>query len=85
MWFLIGPIIVSLLVASTVWLRNRWVIETFGFYGVWGRMAGLYLYRKFGLWHIGTLKEKPSQTTQIDRKHKSIIVGVLDLKQEYTN
>ena len=53
MSFVIGSVITVLLMAGAVWLRNRWVIDDFNSYGVYGPMAGLYTYRRFGLRYIG--------------------------------
>ena len=57
MLFVISLIVIVLLAVSAIWLRNKWIIDTFNSYGVYGAMAGLYIYRRFGLWHIGDDRE----------------------------
>ena len=84
MWFVISLIIVILSASSIIWLRNKWIFDTFGSYGVYGRIAGLYLYRKYGLWHIGISQDEPSQTVRNRVGPKSIVTGELDLKPGYT-
>ena len=74
MWFIISLVITVLLIAGAVWLRNRWIIDSFNSYGVYGTMAGLYLYKKYGLWHIGnknteaTTGETPAIEARPERK-----------------
>ena len=68
MWFFIGPILIFLLIAGAVWLRNRWVLDTFNSYGVYGSMAGLYIYKKFGLWHIGNKTAEGSLSEEAERE-----------------
>lgn len=83
MLFVISLIIMILMALTAVWLRNKWIIDTFGSYGVYGRMAGLYLYRRFGLWHIGTSQAEPNQVAETKAEPRSIVARELDLKPGY--
>ncbi len=76
----IGPIIAILLVSGAIWFRNRWIIDTFNSYGVYGTMAGLYLYRKFGLWHIGTSQGDSVKVIKPQEESELIVVRELGLK-----
>lgn len=54
MWLIIGLILgIILLSLATLWLRNKLIMDTIGFFGADGRMAGLHTYKKYGLWHLG--------------------------------
>ena len=71
MWLVIGPIIMLSLIAGVVWLRNRWVLDTFNSYGVYGSMAGLYIYKKFGLLHIGNEQvDEKAMPKELAREHE---------------
>ena len=45
--------------------------------------SGLYLYRKYGLWHIGTLQDNYNKTAETEGEPRSITVGELDNKPSY--
>jgi hypothetical protein len=78
MWLLFGPVIVLSFIYGAIWLRNRWVLDTFNSYGVYGNMAGLYVYKKFGLWHIGNKQvDEKAMPETLTRKHK------LEVKEAY--
>jgi len=83
MLFAIGLFILVALAFSALWFRNKWVIDTFSSYGVYGAMAGYYLYRRFGLWHIGEDREG-SRKEVIHGKNLGLIVDrEADIKQVY--
>ena len=84
MLFVISLIGMVLLVSGTFWLRNKWIVDTFNSYGVYGTMAGLYLYKKYGLWHIGNYQDKSSQSIEMKEAPESITSGELSLKPSYT-
>ena len=84
MWFIIGLIITILLVLIAFWLMNRCIIDTYKSYGVYNSMAGIYLYRKFSLWHIGMYQEDSFKEAESKEENESILTGELDLTPDYT-
>ena len=84
MLFVISLVILILLASVAIWLRNRWVLDTFNSYGAYGNMAGLYLYRRFGLLHIGTSQDNTDKIAETEGKPGAIVVGELDLKPGYS-
>ena len=82
MLFIISLAVMVLLVSGTVWLRNKWIIDTFNSYGVYGNMAGLYLYKKYGLWFIGNSQE--DSVKEVEKEPSLIIVRKLDLEPGLT-
>ena len=83
MLFVISLVILILLASSAIWLRNKWVLDTFSFYGISNSMAGIYLYKKFGLWHISTSQDELKQITKLGEEPGSIAARELDLKPGY--
>jgi len=53
MWFILGPIIGIAVIILAFWLRRKYVMDTIKFYGAYGAMAGMYAYKKYGVWHLG--------------------------------
>jgi len=82
MLFVISLIVVILLASGVIWIRNKWVIDSFNSYGVYGAMAGLYLYRKFGIWHIGMSQDNTSKVER-EKEFESIVGSEMDLKPSY--
>ena len=84
MLFIISLVSTMLIVSGAIWLRNKWIIDTYKSYGVYNSMAGIYLYRKFRLWHIGMYQEDSFKEAESKGEIESILTGELDLTPDYT-
>lgn len=73
-----------LFVSGAIWLRNKWIIDTYKSYGVYNSMAGIYLYRKFRLWHIGMYQNDSFKEAELKEENESILTRGSDLTPDYT-
>ncbi len=58
MWIVIGLIIGMAIIALALRLRRKYVMGTLRFFGAYGAMSGICAYRKYGIWRLGTLKDR---------------------------